>query len=259
MWRDLWTYRKKAVVGAALVLTALLAVAAVLATTSGGVGGRPSSLATPSSPVIARTSSPSASAASATGYDRTPWSAAPTVTPSPSAPYPALTAEERTQPDLFVQAFGTELLTRDYRTSTRDELLAWAQSASAPVTIQQVPLSDADRRKALIVSLTNPAWDNTPTSIVAPLGQWLSLRAQQGYTTVSGVKVETVPDFPPADTTFSEPTLDRLYTATVTLHTAVSGKPVMTRASIAFEVVITDHLGTFGACETQHYVSKGIR
>jgi hypothetical protein len=254
MWRDLWTYRKKAVVAATLVLTALLAVAAVLATMFGGKGGRPGSLATPSSTVTGRTSA----SASATGYDHTPWNAAPTVAPAASGAYPPIPAEKRSQPDLFVQAFGTELLTRDYRHSTRAQLLAWAQGESAPLTIQQVPLSDSDRSKALIVSLTDPAWDNTPTSVVAPQGQWLSLRAQQGYTTVSGVKVEPVPDFPPADTTFTEPTLDRLYTATLALHTTVSGKPVTSRTSIAFEVVITDHLGTFGASETQHYVSKDL-
>ncbi|MGH3264635.1 MAG: hypothetical protein ACRDNS_21880 [Trebonia sp.] len=258
MWRDLWTYRKRAVVLAASVLVAMLAVAVVLAIALGGKGGRPSARATPSSSVTGASGNPSP-AASATGYNHTPWNAVPSQQPATSTPYPAIKAEYRTQPDLFARAFGTELLTREYHHSHREQLLAWTQASSAPLTIVQVPLSDADRAKALLTSLTTEGWDTGEIGTPVPAeGQWLALGANQAYTTVSGVKVQTVPNFPPADTTFTEPTLDRLYTATVTLHTMVSGKPVVTRTSVAFEVVMTDHLGRFGAAEVQHYVVRDL-
>jgi hypothetical protein len=239
---------------AAAVLVAVLAGAVILAVTLGGKGGRPGVEAAPSSPP--QIADPS-STPSAAGYDRGPWDDAPTVTPNVSALYPAIPAAARTQPDVFAEAFGTELLTRDYHRSGREELLAWAQASSAPLTIVQVPLSAPDRANTLVTSLTTEGWDAGEVGTPVPAaGQWLALGAQQAHTTVSGAKVETVPDFPPPDTTFSEPTLDRLYTAVVTVHTIVSGKPAATRVSVAFEVVMTEHDGHFGAAEVQHYVVK---
>lgn len=258
MWRDLWTYRKRAVVLAASVIVAMLAVAVVLAMALGGKGGRPSGMATPSSSVTGASGNPSP-AASVTGYNHTPWNAVPPPQPAASKPYPAIKAESRTQPDLFARTFGTELLTRDYHHSHREQLLAWAQASSAPLMIVQVPLSDDDRAKTLVTSLTTEGWDTGEVGTPVPSqGEWLALGANQGYTTVSGVKLQTVPSFPPANTTFTEPTLDRLYTATVTLHTMVSGKPVAKQTSVAFEIVMTDHLGKFGASEVQHYIVRDM-
>lgn len=258
MWRDLWTYRKRTVVIAASVLVAMLAVAVVLAMALGDKGGRPSGMTTPSSSVAGASGNPSP-AASVTGYNHTPWNAVPAQKPAASTPYPAISAEYRTQPDLSARAFGTELLTRDYHHSHREQLLAWAQAASAPLMIVQVPLSAADRAKALVTSLTTEGWDSGEVGTPVPSqGQWLALGANQAYTTVSGVKVQTVPNFPPASTTFTELTLDRLYTATVTLHMMASGKPVVKQTSVAFEIVMTDHPGRFGAAEVQHYVLRDM-
>jgi hypothetical protein len=260
MLRDLWAYRRRAVAIAAVVLAALLAVAVIVAATLGTEGrhraATPSFSHTP--PATSRTGAtphPSAS-----GYDHGPWDAMPAAAPGTSAAFPPISKQDRTQPDLFVQAFGTELLTRDYRHATRNELLAWAASESAPLSIAQVPLTAADRAKALLVSLTSPAWDHTASTLVPTVSDWASLAAEDAHTTVSKVKVENVPDFPPADTTFSDPlTLDRLFTATVALHTKFAGKSITSTRSVAFEVVLgtsAHHGRVFGAAMTQHYVVK---
>lgn len=260
MLRDLWAYRRRAVAIAALVLAALLAVAVIVAATL-GTGGRhraatPSfSLAPSVPPRTSATPGPSAS-----GYDHGPWDAVPAAAPRTSEAFPPIPQKDRTQPDLFVQAFGTELLTRDYRRATREELLSWAASESAPLSITQVPLTAADRAKALLVSLTSPAWDDAASTLVPTASDWASLAAEDAYTRVGHVRVEDVPDFPPAGTTLTDPlTLDRLFTATVTLHTKFAGRSITSRSSVAFEVVLgtsAHHGRVFGAAMTQHYVVK---
>lgn len=255
MWRDLWTYRRRTVIGAVSVFGALLAVAVVLAVAAGGSGGHRTARATPSLP----TTTDGTPSPGLTGYDRGPWNAAPSPIPAVSEPYPAIDAADRTQPDAFARAFGVELLARDYRHSTRDQLLGWAQASSAPLTIVQVPLTDADRAKALVTSLVTPGWDAGEIGTPVPSqGEWLAWRARQAYTTVSDVAVTTVADFPPADTTFTQPTLDRAVTAIVTVHSMVSGKPAAARLSVAFEIVMTNHSGSFGAAEVQHWATKDM-
>lgn len=263
MWRDPWAYRRRAVLGAAGALAVLLMVAVITVAVSGGSGGRPDNRATPSSS-ITRTAAGRLGGAPASpyasGYDRSAWAAVPSVTAAEaSTAYPPISDADRTQPEVFAAAFACGLLTRDYRTSSRDELLAWAQSASAPLTIVQVPLSPADRASTLLVSLVTAGWDagevGTPAGSPA---DWLALRARQAYTTVADVRVGVVPDFPPPETTFTLPTFDRLVTATVTLHALVSGGPVDTRESVAFEVVMTGQDGWLGAAEIQHWVTRSL-
>lgn len=216
MWRDLWVYRRRAVTIAVVVLAAMLALAVIVAATL-GTGGRHRA-ATPSlTPPQVSSHVDTMPAPSASAYDHGPWDAVQPVAPDTSKAYPQIPGKARTQPDLFVQAFGTELLTRDYRHSTRDELLSWAASESASLSIEQVPLTAADRAKALLVSLTSTAWDNDATTLVPSASDWTSLAAEDARSAVTNVRVEDVPDFPPAATTFSDPlTLDRLFTATVT-------------------------------------------
>lgn len=262
MWRDLWAYRKRTVLGAAGVLAGLLAVAVIAAAVSGGSGGHPDAGATPSLPVpSASTGGPSAAVPGprASGYDRAAWSAAPSVTSATSTAYPSIPAADRTQPDVFATAFARELLIRDYRHTTRDELLAWAQACSAPLTIVQVPMTPADRATTLVTSLVTPGWDTGESGTpVGTAAAWLAARSRQAHATVSGVRVQSVPDFPPPKTSFTQATFDRLVTATVTLHSTVSGKPVATQASVAFEVVMTDQAGRLGASEVQHWVTRRL-
>lgn len=262
MWRDLWAYRKRTVLGAAGVLAGLLAVAVIAAVVSGGSGGHPDARATPSPPTAsAATRGPSGAVPGprASGYDRAAWSAAPSVAAATSTAYPSIPAADRTQPDVFAAAFARELLTRDYRHTTRDQLLAWAQACSAPLTIVQVPMTPTDRATTLVTSLVTPGWDTgesgTPVETAAA---WLAARSRQAHTSVSDVRVQSVPDFPPSKTSFTQATFDRLVTATVTLHSTVSGKPVITRQSVAFEVVMTERAGRLGASEVQHWVTRRL-
>ncbi len=275
MLRDLWTARKGLVVGVAVavavVLVALVVIAAVpgargasrtvsrAAPTAGASGVLPSS-ATPGVPSTNPAPPTSGAAFSAvpspqTGYPTGRWATVPTIAPAVSGRYPAITGDALHQQDLFAAAFGTTLFTRDYAASTRDQLVAWAQACSAPLTIQQVPLSAADRAKILVQSLTLSSWDPGQMEPVVPdAATWASLAAAGAHTTVSNVQVQPVSPaaFPPANTTFTRPTFDRLFAATVTLHTA-SGVQVQ---SVALEIVMTAADGRFGASEVQHFVNK---
>ncbi len=260
MWRDLWAYRRRVLVAAAGMVAGLLAVAVVLAAMS-GAGGRHRAAAAPSASTPL--SGPAAAGSPAVpGYDHGPWDAVPAVPAGTSRAFPPIPAADRGQPDLFVAAFGTELLSRDYRHATRDQLLAWVVSESAPLSIVQVPLSPADRGKALLVSLTSPAWDDTGETLVPNASDWAGLAGQDAYTVVSNVKVAEVPGFPPAGTTFIDPlTLDRLFSATVTLHAVFGDRPITSSQSVAFEVVVgtsAHHGRVFGAAMTQHYVVREV-
>ncbi len=78
-----------------------------------------------------------------------------------------------TQPDVFAQAFVTELFTRDYRRSTRAELLSWAQYESAPLIAKQYP--KADWSKFLIDALTDLSGENRTDTPIPADGPWLAL------------------------------------------------------------------------------------
>lgn len=281
MWRDLWATHRQAVV-AVMAVTTLLVAGLVWAV----IGHRPQHRAAPSRPAVTSSAAPagdvtaehtlaigettlrtgaatqaSAVPTDATGYDHAAWDAIPAVTASTTPAYPPIDAKLRTQPDTFVAAFGTELLTRRYATASRAELLSWAQSEAAAMTITQVPLTAADRRKALIVSLTSSAWDGAPSTLVPSAADWRALASLHATTTVTDVKIEAVPDFPPARVTLTDPlTLARLYTAIVTLHTHVGGKTVASTSSVAFQVVLgtsLHHGRVFGAACTQQFVQRG--
>ncbi len=279
MWRDLWaTHRRDVVI--ALAVTTLLVAGVVwvafghrpedrtvatrppvtsIAASPGGATGQ--SLAAGDD--ARRTgAAPQGSAVptAATGYDHAAWDAIPDVTASTTTAYPPIAANLRTQPDTFVTAFGTELLTRRYATASRAELLSWAQSEAAALTITQVPLTAADRNKALIVSLTSPTWDGAPSTLVPSAADWHALTSLHATTTVTGVKVEAVPGFPPERVTLTDPlTMARLFTATVTLHTHVGGKTVTSTSSVAFQVVLgtsIHHGRVLGAACTQQFVQR---
>jgi hypothetical protein len=272
MWRDLWATHRRAVV-AAIAVTVLLAAGVVWVAIGHRPEGRTASTRPPvtsveqslatgdEAPRTAADTQGSAVPTAATGYDHAAWDAIPAVTASTTAAYPPIAANLRTQPDTFVKAFGTELLTRLYATTSRVDLLSWAQSEAAALTITQVPLTGADRNKALIVSLTSPAWDGAPSTLIPSATDWRALASLHATTTVTGVKVGAVPDFPPAQVTLTDPlTMARLFTATVTLHTHVGGKTVTSASSVAFQVVLgtsLHHGRVFGAACTQQFVRRG--
>jgi hypothetical protein len=205
---------------------------------------------------------PSGTAAptAATRYDEAAWDAVPAVAPRTSAAYPAIRADLRTQPDTFAAAFAAELLTQNYAKTSRADLLAWAQSEAAALTITQVPLAAADRNKALIVSLTSPDWDGAASTLVPSQSDWAEFASLHAWTSVTGVKVETVPNFPPANASFSDPlTLARLVTATVTLRSTFGASEVTSVSSVAFQVVLgtsLTHGHVFGVACTENYVQR---
>ena len=278
MFRDLWVTHRLAVIVAVAAGLVLLVAVVTLPLRDGTPARNSASQSAPSS-LAAQTVAPGDSAGAGGGaedagpagdegtpmtpveYDHSAWNAVPAVSPRTTSIYPPIPANLRTQPDTFASAFGTELLTRDYATSSRDDLLSWAQSEAASLTIRQVALTPTDRDKALIVSLTSPDWDGSPTTIVPSTSDWADLADLRGYTTVSNVKVEAVPDFPPADVSFTDQlTLARLYSATVTQHTVVGNTDVTSSRSVAFQIVLGTSLlhGTvFGAACTQNYVERG--
>src|SRR5664280_1574853 len=109
------------------------------------------------------------------------------VTAATSAQYPAVSSQARQQPDLYAAAFAAQLLTQDYRTS-RDDLLAWVQSESAPSTeplvVGLTPVSLRGR-----LALWSVQDDTGSPAIVPNRSAWASLAARQGYTTVQIQKV----------------------------------------------------------------------
>ncbi len=287
MWRDLWATHRRPVVVVMAVTVLLVASVVWVAVGHRSEGGtastRPAvtSTAAPASDAAARQSAAtrdeerrtggdtqsggaaqgSAVPTAATGYDHAAWDAVPAVSASTTSAYPPIPAKLRTQPDTFVKAFGTELLTRRYATSSRADLLSWAQSEAAALTITQVPLTTTDRNKALIVSLTSPAWDGAPSTLVPSGADWHALASLHATTIVTDVKVQAVPDFPPTQVTLTNPlTLARLYAATVTLHTHVDGKTATSASSVAFQIVLgtsLHHGRVFGAACTRQFVQRG--
>ena len=75
------------------------------------------------------------------------------VEPATTPQHPAVSRQARQQPDLYAAAFAGELLTQDYRTSSRQELLAWVQSESAQSTDPLVVgLTPVDLRSRMAVA-----------------------------------------------------------------------------------------------------------
>jgi len=105
------------------------------------------------------------------------------VDPATTPQYPAVSREARQQPDLYAAAFVRELLTQDYRTGGRDELLAWVQSESAqstePLVVGLTPAGL--RAKMAIASVQDGINGLAP---VPSKSDWARLAGRQGHTTV---------------------------------------------------------------------------
>jgi hypothetical protein len=178
------------------------------------------------------------------------------VVPGTSATYPAIADALRVQPDLYARAFATQLFTQSYATTSRGELMSWAQYESTPVI--QPGLDPAGRAKLPVISLTDLAWEpgvlSTP---IPPAGPWVSLAAQHGYSTVTDVRVTADPawekviagGFVPADPMLTV----RIVSAIVTVHTTVAGPPVQTRAAVSLKL----QLGTSTRGDGYGFVAAG--
>lgn len=294
MFRDLWLYRRGVVIVVAVLAVFVVAgLVVALVFGPGRVGAPDPSDAPPAAGPTAAAGEVSTSGSDATGPSRAAGSsgageyagqeqggfaagaevppidgsggypagqwdmlpAAPEASVSPS--YPALTDAARSQQDLFAREFFTTLFTRDYAASSRGELLAWAQAMGAPMTIEQVPLSEDARLKVLSQSLTMANFDSEQTASVVPDAvAWAQLAAAGASTSVSDVRVEAVPasQFPPPNTTFTLPTFDRLVTGTVTTHTQAGD----VATSVALEILMSLDKGQLGAAQVQHFIAAQI-
>jgi hypothetical protein len=159
------------------------------------------------------------------------------VAPATSAQYPAVSSQARLQPDLYAAAFTRELLTQDYRTS-RDRLLAWVQSESAPSTEPLVVgLTPVDLRGRL--ALWSVQDDTGSPAIVPNRSVWVALSERRGYTTVQVQKVTEPVSW--ADAVAGGQITDPGVTARqvdveVTLHTTDNGQPVTAASSVALTI-----------------------
>jgi hypothetical protein len=159
------------------------------------------------------------------------------MAPATSAQYPAVSSQAREQPDLYVAAFTAELLTQDYRTS-RDDLLAWVQSESAPSTeplvVGLTPVSLRGR-----LALWSVQDDTGSPAIVPNRNAWAALAERRGYTTVQIQKVTEPVSW--ADAVAGGQITDpgvtaREIDAEVTLHTTDNGPPVTAASSVALTI-----------------------
>ena len=113
-------------------------------------------------------------------------------TPAASAAFPPVPAAARADAYSYATAFVAELLDIDFAHQTRAALLAWAQSEEAPNSLPGVPAMVAD--KALYASLAAPAPAGS-SSPVTPIAGWEAYAAAGVTRRVSGIAVETAPDW----------------------------------------------------------------
>jgi hypothetical protein len=183
-------HRRELIVGAGilgglLVLLGVLAVAVRLTNGTSAPQAAPESTRIASKPT---TPSPTTVApVPPTATDIASWDAIAPVTPSLSAAYAAIDPAARQDPTAFARAFAIELFTRDYRASSRAQLVAWAQYEDSPLRSPAYP--QRDWGKVLVDSLTDPTWDTAQDTPIPADGPWLALRSESARQTVSDVKV----------------------------------------------------------------------
>ena len=259
-----WRYDRRALllgVGAVLCLPVLLFVAALVLRLS---GGGPSHHTAPQPPASAAASKvpPPAASPTAPADDVASWNAIPPVTPAVSANYPAVAASARRDPDAYARAFATELFTRDYRHSTLAQLIGWVQYEDSPLQSPNYPR--ADWTKVLVDSLTDLTWDQALETPIPAQGEWLALRSEQAWQTVTDLKVVTDPVWEQQIAGGYQPP-DALATVrdvsfTVVQRTTVSGHVRVARfaVSLALQLGTSTHGGGYGTAVTNNYVIKEI-
>ena len=160
------------------------------------------------------------------------------VEPAPSRQYPAVSGQARQQPDLYAAAFAGELLTQDYRTSGRDQLLAWVQSESAqstdPLVVGLTPA--ALRGKMAVTSVQDGV--NGPAPVPSQ-NDWANLAGRQGHTTVQVQHVSEPVSWASAvaNAQITDPGVTaRQVDAEVTLQTTDHGITTVQRFSVSLVV-----------------------
>jgi hypothetical protein len=164
-------------------------------------------------------------------------------------------------PVAYAQAWAAELFGVDFRSATRDELLAWAQWEGGPLRdVAGVP--NADMEKVLPDALTNPATGSQPgqPAIVPTKATWARCRARGVTQAITAVTVTEDPWWQGQVANGYQPH-DRLMsildvTGTV-VQVAHSGSHTITsRVSASFAVVLgtAEHHGGYGVQSVGEYV-----
>jgi hypothetical protein len=160
------------------------------------------------------------------------------VEPAPSPQYPAVSGQARQQPDLYAAAFGGELLTQDYRTSGRQELLAWVASESAQSTDPLVVgLTPAGLRPKMAVTSVQDGV-NGPAPVPSP-NDWANLAGRQGHTSVQIQHVSEPVSWASAvaNAQITDPGVTaRQVDAEVTLQTTDQGKTTLERFGVSLVI-----------------------
>jgi hypothetical protein len=105
--------------------------------------------------------------------------------PATSAPFRGVDAADSASASLYATAFTQELLDVDFATSSRQQLLAWANDNNAPFSFGDLPSALSTR--VLCVSLT------TGPSPVPSATEWNVLAASRTSWSVSGLVVSVNP------------------------------------------------------------------
>jgi hypothetical protein len=253
-----WNRRPLLITAAILAsLTAFLVGAALVLHASNGSPADHRQAAGPATeaPSPAQQIAPSSAPAS----DVASWDALPAVAPAVSVGYPAIPAAARSDPSAFAAAFAEELFTRNYATTTRAQLLSWAQYESAPLRSPNYPA--ADWTKVLVDSLTDLKWDSATQTEIPADGPWLALRAERAEDRVSDVRTNVNPTweqkvaagYQAADRLMT--VIDVSLTVTETVH--AGGSTQTTRYSLALALQLgTSARGGYGVAAANNFVMK---
>ena len=160
------------------------------------------------------------------------------VQPATTAQYPAVSGQARQQPDLYAAAFVRELLTQDYRSSSREELLAWVQSESAQSTDPLVVgLTPAGLRPKMAVASVQDGVNGLAP--VPSQSNWAKLGSRQGHTSVQIQHVSEPVSWASAvaNAQITDPGVTaRQVDAEVTLQTTDQGKTTLQRFSVSLVI-----------------------
>lgn len=248
--------RQRLIVGASLIAVVLLTVEIV-----GGFGRRDGgSVNVHKSAYRPATLTTARATPAGAASDVESWNQLPSVDPSTGDAYPAIGPTEDASG--YVKAFATELLTRNYVHSAREDLISWAQSEDSPLRSPNYP--PADWSKVLVESLTDLTWDDATMTPIPADGEWLELSSQQAWQTVSQISVSL-------DKTWEQYIADgnnppdalasaRDVTATVEQQAEVANTAVTTVMAVSFIVQVgsSPQHGGYAAAVVNDYQERKV-
>lgn len=174
--------------------------------------------------------------------------------PATTAAFPSLSESARQGYYDFAVAFSTELLDINYAADSRAEVLAWAQSEEAPNTFPGVPAVIGN--KALYASLADPTLPGGSPSPLPDASGWAASAASHVTQAVTGLQVETSPDWESVISQGWQPR-DQLATIQVVTGTITTTTPGQKPAAQPFSLTLA--LGTsryhvgYGAISASDY------